>query len=201
MARNGAGGGAFEELLAAVGAVQRQLSQIYRIELEHRAERFVVDPELAGELLGGDPEARPRSGLLVLQEAGEAWLGLYVHPRDYRDSAAIVEETSHWLCVAWHAAQDRCVSLLGLELQAEIDRYAVERVEGREGLDHFQNVVWDSWMDARALERYRTAHQAAHRYCRRLSERYPDRTDTPGLLAELRRFYRTPLGEKLQLLA
>jgi hypothetical protein len=200
-AKRGALGGALEELRAAVGVAQRQLSRIYRIDLGLRAENFVMDPDLAGEFLSGAPGEQPRSGLLVLEEADQAWIGLYVDPRDYRDSATIVEETSHWLCVAWHAAQERRVSLLGLELQAEIDRFALERVEGRGGLDHLGDVVWDSWMDDRARERYRAAHNAARRYCHRLSGRYPYRADTPGLLGELRRFYRAPLAEKLALVA
>jgi hypothetical protein len=184
-----------------VGAAQRQLSWIYRIELGLRAEHFVMDPELAGEWLSGAPGERPRSGLLVLEEADEAWVGLYVDPSDYRDAATILEETSHWLCFAWHAAQERRVSLLCLELQAEVDRFALDRVEGRSGLDHLGEVEWDSWMDRATRERYRAAHDAARRYCRRLSGRYPDRADLPGLLGELRRFYRAPLVEKLALVA
>jgi len=200
-ARGGAADGALEELRAAVGAAQRRLSQIYRIDLGLRAERFVMDPDAAARALSADPSERPRSGLLVLEEADEAWIGLYVDPRDYRDAATIVEETSHWLCVVWHAAQERSVSLLALELQAEIDRFALERVDGREGLDHLGDVEWDSWMDAAARQRYRAAHAAAGRYCRRLSGRFPGRADTPRLLTELRRFYRAPLAEKLALVA
>jgi hypothetical protein len=184
-----------------VGEAQRQLSQIYRIDLAVRVERFVMDSELARELLASEQGANPRSGLLVLEEADEAWVGLYVDPRDFRNAATIIEETSHWFCVAWHAAQDRSISLLGLELQAEIDRFAIERVEGRDGLQHLGEVAWGSWMDAPTRERYRAAHHAARRYCRRLSGRYPDRADTPGLLGELRRFYRAPLVEKLALVA
>jgi hypothetical protein len=200
-ANAGAPGGALDDLRAAVGEAQRQLSQIYRIELAARVEQFVVDSELATELLPRDPRGHPRSGLLMLEEADVAWIGLYVDPSDYRDPATIIEETSHWFCVAWHAAQDRSVSLLGLELQAEIDRFAIERVEGRGGLEHLGDVEWDSWMDAAARERYRAAHDAAGRYCRRLLGRYPDRADTPGLLGELRHFYRAPLVEKLALVA
>ena len=42
------------------------------------------------------------------------------------------------------------------------------------------------------------AHQSALAYCRALACRYPLRADTPGLLAELRRFYRAGPEQKLR---
>jgi hypothetical protein len=133
----------------------------------------------------------------VLEEGRDLWLGLYFDDRDRTDPAAIVEETSHWLCLTWHARQARPVSRLVLELQAEVDRYAVERLGGGSGLTHFDGVVWDPGLSETDRSRYEVAHSAARRYCRGLSRRFPYWSDVPALLAELRRFYRAPAGEKL----
>ena len=47
----------------------------------------------------------PRSGVLVKEEGDDVWLGLYLDPADREDLSAILEETSHLLCIAWHASQ------------------------------------------------------------------------------------------------
>jgi hypothetical protein len=134
----------------------------------------------------------------VVVEGDEAvCVGLYLDPRDREDPDAIVEETSHFVCVAWHASQNRPVSRLVLELQSEVDRYAVSRLTGGDPLRHFRRFRWAAWMDEETRGLYRRAHQAGHRYCRALSRRFPARCDTPGLLAELRRFYRASPEHKL----
>jgi hypothetical protein len=188
-------GAATAELACRVAAVQTQLCAINGLELDLRAERFLLEPSAARELL---PPASPRTGLAVLEEGGDVWLGMYFDARDRADPGAIAEETSHWLCVAWHAAQARPISRLLMELQAEVDRYALDRLAGGTGLCHFEDVVWSPELLEADLRRYERAHQAAWRYCRALSQRFPSRSDVPALLAELRRFYRAPGGEKLR---
>ena len=182
-------------LARRVALVQRWLTSIYRLDLPHQAHEFVIPAEQARALL---PQRSPRSGVLALEEGDTLWLGVYLDPRDRRDRRALVEETSHWVCLAWHAAHGRRVSLLLLELQGEVDQYAVSRLRGRDGLRHFRDFRWDDWMDAAERERYEAAHRAAHRYCRSLSRRYPRRSDTPALLHELRAFYRAPAEAKLR---
>jgi hypothetical protein len=180
----------------AVAWAQARLSAIYHLDLELRAECFLVAPERARRLLG---PASPRSGVVVVDQEHEAQLGLYIDPADARDRDTIVEETSHLLCLAWHAAEGRRVSRLVLELQSEIDRWAVSRLDGRDAFGHFHGFRWADWMRASDRRRYETAHHRALRYCRSLQARYPVRRDTPGLLRELRRFYRAPSEQKLRL--
>ena len=183
-------------LAQEVAAVQRRLTDVYRLELDLRAERYLMEPERARELLR---EAGPRTGVLVLQEEEGARCGLYVDPRDRHDPDAIVEETSHLVCLAWHAAQGRPVSLLLLKLQSEVDRYVVARLEGRDSLRHFRQFAWAGWMDRPTRRRYETAHQAAHRYCLSLERRYRGRSpDAAALLSELRCYYRASPERKLR---
>jgi hypothetical protein len=187
--------GAQRRLARRVDLLKRWLTRAYRLDVCFDAEHYLIAPERARALL---PVRSPRSGVLVLEEAETLWLGLYLDPRDRSRIAALVEETSHLVCLAWHAEIGRRVSRLQLELQAEVDQYLVGRLWGRDGLAHFGSFRWARWMDGPTRERYATAHRVAHRYCRTLSRRYPQRADTPGLLRELRDFYRAPGEQKLQ---
>jgi hypothetical protein len=185
-------------LRAAVARAEGWLTRIYRLELDLEAAHFVISPEAAREWL---PDPAPRSGVVVLDAGDEVQLGLYVDPRDAADPDTVIEETSHFLCLAWHAAHDRRVSRLMLELQSEVDRYVVARLQGRDGFRHFEHFTWAAHLDAASRDLYATAHRAALRYCRALARRFPVRADTPALLAELRRFYRSDPDRKLRGLA
>lgn len=175
-------------------AAQRRLCAIYRLELALRARDFLIPPERAREAL---PEPSPATGLAAVEEEGELWLGLYFAPADAADPAAVIEETSHWVALVWHALQRVRISPLVLELQAEVDRYAVARTAGADPLAHFRGARWRPELPPPERDRYRTAHAAAFRYCRGLERRYPLRADLPGLLRELQGFYRRLPERKL----
>ena len=183
------------ETRRSVLATQRRLDGLYRLDVSVKAWRFLLSAEAARGLL---PAGGPRSGLLALEEDGELFLGIYLDPIDLEDPDTVVEETSHFVCLAWHAEQGRPVSPLTLELQSEIDRYLLARLEGRDPLAHFRGFRFGRWMDAETRERYERAHVAGHRYCRALGERFPRSSDLPGLLDELRGFYRAPAESKLR---
>ena len=123
-------------LAARVALAQRWLEGIYRLGLSLRADRYLMAPEDALAVL---PPGSPRTGLAVLEEDGELWLGLYFDPRDAGRPGTVLEETSHLLAVAWSAGQLRQTSPLLLELQAEVDRYALARFTGGDALGHFRD--------------------------------------------------------------
>jgi len=181
-------------LLRAVEQAQRWITSIYRLELDLRAEQFVVDPDTALRLL---PPNSPRSGLVVVDEGAEVSVGIYIDAADAGDAWTVIEETSHLLYLAWLADRRWSVSRLVLEFQSEVDRYAVARLNGRDGLACFEGFAWCDWMDAPTRERYAIAHTRARAYCRSLERRYPRRPDTPALLSELREFYRATPDQKL----
>lgn len=177
-----------------IAAAQRRLCGIYRLDLSLSADDFVLSAEAARAL---QPGRSPRTGLLALEEAGTLWLGLYFDPRDAEDPAAILEETSHWIALVWHAAQRRPVSALALELQAEVDRYAIARMaRARDPLRHFAHLRLRAGLSRAQRARYRAAHAAAFRYCRALERRFPRRADLPAWLRELRGFYRRSPAQK-----
>jgi hypothetical protein len=182
-------------LTRSIAVVQQRLAGIYRLELRLRACDFLLSADAASAVLSS---RRPRTGLVALEEPGTLWLGLYFEPRDATDPAAILEETSHWMAVVWHAAQSRRVSRLVLELQADVDRYAVARTaRARDPLRHFAHFRLRPGLSRAQRSRYRAAHAAAYRYCRSLERRYPRDGDLPGVVHELRRFYRLAPARKL----
>ncbi len=136
-----------------------------------------------------------------------------LHVGNVADYLTALEGVSHFVCVAWHARHGRDVSLLALELQAEIDKYvATYALLRRQAPRRFPAELHDllftrTQIDpALAGERaplYRTATAHAARYCRTLERRL--RRDgaagavLPGdLRAELMRFYRLPETRKLE---
>jgi hypothetical protein len=181
-------------LYRAIVDAQRWITSIYRLDLDLRAEQFVVDPDTALRLL---PPDSPRSGLVVVEEPAEISVGIYIDAADIDDPWTVIEETSHLLYFAWLADRDWSVSRLVLEFQSEVDRYAVARLKGRDGLACFEGFTWCDWMDAPTRERYAAAHYRARAYCRSLERRHPLRSHTPALLSELRHFYRAAPDQKL----
>ena len=184
----------------AVGRMAGWLAEVYALELGIRAEDFVLSlsVERARELL----PAGCRSGVILVEQHGEARIGLHLDPEDHRDEGTLVEETSHLVCLAWHAARDLPISRLLLELQADVDRFVFSRLNAlrsdREALTHFECFRWADGLDEAARDRYELAHDRAHHYCRRLNDRFPRRADIPGLVSELRRFYRASPESKLR---
>ena len=184
----------------AVGLVGRWLADVYALDLEISPEEFVLalSPGRARELL----PPGSRSGVLVAERGGELHLGLHLSPEDSTNEGTLVEETSHLICIAWHAARDLPISRLVLELQADVDRFVFARLASgraeREALIHFHRFEWAEGLEPEARDRYQLAHARAHRYCTALARHFPRRADTPALLSELRRFYRASPDTKLR---
>lgn len=130
-----------------------------------------------------------------------------LHTENITQFCIALEGVSHFLYLAWRAGFDRAVSLLELELQAEIDKYvslagllARQRADGMPAdlmRCLFDAVGFDASLDAVASRRYRAANAYARRYCMRLQERYRGRILKTEMLRELRRFYRLSQSAKI----
>ncbi len=186
-----------ERLAAIVAEVAGWLADVYALDLEIEPERFLLSlpPERARDWL--PPGCR--SGLVIIEGEDEMEVGIHLDPKDHDDTGTLLEETSHLVCLAWHAARDLPVSLLVLELQAEVDRFVFARLALRAAaFDHFENFRFADGLEPASRHRYELAHERAHHYCRSLERRFPRRSDTPALLSELRRFYRASPATKLR---
>lgn len=205
-----------------LNALQKRLEQLYDIRIQHNVEDFVFsDPELARKLDTSVNARETREKLLMCQQGDDLELSLYLAPEikdlitadrfalDARrgvDLCCAIEGVSHFLCVAWNAQHRRNVTLLELEIQAEIDKYITFdefiRPRGYATLRRwlFERVTYDEGLLEHERQRYRDANRYAGKYCGQLATRFlrPDRR--PQMLVELRRFYRESQAGKLRII-
>jgi len=201
-------------------AIQEQLEAIYGIRAEYRARDFLVDLDSARQLGGS---GRAREELLVAEGKDGLELALYVEPSllarvsaadpegamtaDLGDFCEVAEGVSHFLYVAHTVRQERTVSLLELEAQAEVDKFAVctllkwglnvGRWAGSLVGRLFEQVQLRHTLSAPERWRYLEANRLAKSYCERLLPMVRSgRMDR--LLAELRHGYRLGAEAKLQ---
>jgi hypothetical protein len=126
------------------------------------------------------------------------------------DFCTALEGVSHFLYAAWRLSHGASMSLLELETQAEVDKYAVAMFRlaaGRAGAFPrdvhrrlFEAVHFDSRLMPSQRSRYETASRCAATFCRSLERRFLKRAAPriEAMLRELRRFYRLGSGAKLQ---
>lgn len=209
---------------STLGFLQRELEAIYGVEAP-RVEEFLVGSEAAGAA-GHAPRAQEE--LLVVEEEEGVAVGLYLSPavvagaagadpHDWRprltargalrDVACVAEGVSHFVYLATRAAAGQPVSLLELEVQAEVDKFALLLLHlWRRGLRRmstslrrrlYERVRFHAWLGAEERARYEEANRLGGGYARWLEGRFIEDADIDGLLRELRRTYRRGGGEKL----
>lgn len=215
-----------------IARVQEHLEAIYGFRCPERAERFLVDGDGARRLGG---TARAPEELLVSEVDGALEMALYLSPRLLEQARAfefapermmeqdldgycqVTEGVSHFLYLARAADLDRRVSLLELEAQAEVDkfascvlhRWASSASHGvgavlqwaRQLLRRlFQAVRYHPHLSPAERWRYEEAGRLSRNYCQRLLPLVAThRLDR--LLSELRHMYRLGAEAKLQYLA
>lgn len=203
--------------------LQQHLSDIYQVGAVHDVRDYLItDPRLAQCIGAGSMLADTSETLLLSQDEEGLALSLFLDSEllerlesadpmsrlraDLLDDLwKVLEGLSHFNCVVWRASQDRSVSLLELELQAEIDKFVGTTLlalgQGRtEMLDHlhgwlFDDVSFHAQLDEAQLARYRAANEYAARFCHALRRRLVE--DGDAVLSELRRFFRLPMTDKI----
>jgi hypothetical protein len=204
--------------------LQDLLSDIYDLPLPYRVDDFLFTER--AQLPATVRDSQTDEQVLVMDQGDEAAVGLFLDPGllarlaaanpidalnsgNLADYWTALEGVSHFICLAWNAAHDRGVSLLELELQAEIDKYVSSwwllREQDSERypaeLHHllFERTRIDERLAGARADLYREAHQNAARFCRRLerlllAETVRRRSEA---LCELRRFYRLSRERKM----
>jgi hypothetical protein len=201
--------------LSILARLQLGLESLYRVETGLPIDAFVID-EASRDAL---PTARaPREQLLVRQEGDDLGLGLFVDAaaldnlerndpsarlddHNFADFCLAVEGVSHFIYLALRAADERAVSQLELELQAEVDKFAccLLVAGGTSDLRRrlYGDVRFADDLDDAESARYRAANNEARRYAAALERKYVRSERAEALLTELRRFYRMDLPDKL----
>lgn len=210
-----------------LNTLQRHLERIYEVEVDPRVEDFLLTDRIHAHALERSAAARETSEKLLVAESPDAIdVALYldagllrrlrrddptarVHAGNLEDLLTAVEGVSHFLYLVWNASHERPVSLLELEVQAEVDKYVAAaflfgrqrdgRIPARLHDWLFGDPTFDPELSPEDLERYREAHARAARFCSDLERRFLRPGASAGrLLSELRRFYRLSREDKLR---
>jgi hypothetical protein len=189
-----------------VQELQVLLQRIYDVPLAHDVGQFLLTDRraLPEGFCGGSSDEQ----LLVAHDGGEMTLGLFLEPQvlarlaqanpldalnggNLADYWTALEGVSHFVYLAWNAGHDRPVSLMELELQAEVDKYvcSVQLLRAQ-----------DPTLAGERLGLYRRANHYAARFCRHLSAllRPVGAQAQERARRELRRFYRLTSAMKLR---
>jgi hypothetical protein len=204
--------------------LQDLLADIYDLPLQYRVDDFLFTER--AQLPATVRDSQTDEQVLVMDEGDAAAVGLFLDPAllarlaaanpiealnsgNVADYWTALEGVSHFIYLAWNAAHDRGVSLLELELQAEIDKYVSswwllreqdpERYPAELHRLLFERAHIDERLAGGRADLYREANQSAARFCRRLerlllAETVRRRSEA---LCELRRFYRLSRERKM----
>ena len=210
-----------------IQTLQRCLEEIYEVEIPHDVLDFIVTDRtwrLKVEPLA-DPDSEIKEKLFVVQDGENLDLALYLdeevidrlseenpsqllHSGNLSDYWIALEGVSHFLYLIWNANREQSVTLLELEIQAEIDKFIATFLtlgQQRDGMVPadlhqwlFEDHTFDESLDELSLERYRSANRYAAKYCNALQHRYLRKALLGPLMEELRHFYRLPQAEKIR---
>lgn len=204
--------------------LQQLLTRIYETETAHDVYDYLItDPRVARQYEGLG-QRKVEEKVLVEQRGDTVDIALYLnqellaglaednpldslHEGNLQEFLVVLEGISHFNYLAWNIPFDRRVTLLELEMQAEVDKYVASLfllcrqcngvVPRSLHGSLFANATFDPALDDEERERYHRAHFYAGKYCRKLESRYLLR-QVPGLLNELRRFYRFSQNAKIR---
>lgn len=204
--------------------LQKLLARLYRIEPPADVRDYLITDARQAQALEGDGGRETEEKLLVAEDDDELHLALYLDAEllerlasqdpfeylgaaNFEDFCKVIEGLSHFNYLTWNAHADRRVTLLELELQAEIDKYIGARTlathQARPELEArllgvlFESPRFHSTLSAAEHERYAHAARFAGWYCRSLEARYACGLPGGEMLQELRAFYRLPQPAKL----
>jgi hypothetical protein len=216
-----------------LSTLQSLLERLYDVELRHDVYDFLVTDRREVAAFEPQNDRRALEEQLLLAETTEAGgaagagVALYLDPGllhrleqadphssltedNLADYCTALEGVSHFVYSTWRIERGVPVSLLELETQAEVDKYAVTvfllarqqgstRYPAHVHARLFDRVSFDSRLEPDQYERYRTAHRSAAHYCRRLERRFVNRgvARIEALVRELRSFYRLGSTAKL----
>jgi hypothetical protein len=206
-----------------LGGLQTLVRDFYALELTHDVRDFVTtDADVASRI---DREGRPADEKLLIEEhGGEASVCLYLdaelvgrlahddpnerlHSANLEDFLTALEGVSHFVYYAWNAALDKSVTLLEMELQAEVDKFVATTLllqrQGERPPQALHRLLFDlPRLDPRLAEqevdRYRQANRYAARYCAQLGAGLAQASAAAHVQSELRRFYRLPQAAKIE---
>lgn len=204
---------------------QQQLQTIYEIEVEHSVNDFLITDKVLADHLSSESSNNNHERLLISEYEYGLDLSLYISEEVYQhienshpinlvkqgkhsEFCLMLEGVSHFLYVVWNANHHKQVTLLEMELQAEIDKFIlmqtlIDHEQESDSINDlrnwlFENNSYNSELSSNELERYEQANYYAAKYCMALQQNYKLSGLNPELLNDLRRLYRMSQQEKMR---
>ena len=210
---------------ATLASLQSALEEIYDLPATPDVRDFLMTDR--AELARYDERRASDEQLILVEEDDALSIALYIDATvlerlghsdpiaglthdNIADYLTAAEGVSHFVYVAWNSGHDKPITLLELELQAEVDKYVLcawllrRQGEGRFPRElHralFERARIDPVAAAGRVGLYHTASSYAARFCRHVGALLERQRHvvTQDLLAELRRFYRWGNVRKLR---
>lgn len=194
-----------------LNALQRVIQRVYEIDLQHRVADFTTSDPVFARRYGS--AHRPMEQLIFRENGEDLDVSLYLDNRviDALDRAEgvgrsmnmvclAVEGVSHFVHLCWRSKYGVDVSLLELEIQAEVDKYVLlTDLYGEAGMHRrlFEQYLLKRGMSGELRERYHSANRYAAKYCHRLEREFIQPGRTSEMLSELRRFCRKTQRQKI----
>ena len=203
--------------------LQEHLTNIYRVDPGYDVNDFLItDPVIAQILAKGSMIQETEESVLLQQDEDGLALSVFLDKtmlsrlkdanplqelqvNQLKDLWTVLEGISHFNYIAWRARKNRCVSLLELEMQGEVDKFvstfflALDQEDSELAVNlHgwlFDDVRFNPRLSEDQRQRYTMANNYAARFCHGLSERLA--RDSREGLHELRHFYRLSQREKI----
>ena len=203
--------------------LQDYLAGIYGVDPGYDVNDFLItDPVIARVLSRGSLIPETEESVLLREDEDGLALSVFIDSAmlsrlrnsnplqelqvdQLSDLWTVLEGISHFNSIAWRARKNRRVSLLELEMQAEVDKFvstfflAVDQEDSELTVKlHgwlFDNVRFNPRLSKVQRERYATANNYAARFCHGLRKRLT--RDSREGLHELRYFYRLSQHEKI----
>jgi hypothetical protein len=210
---------------ATLASLQGALAEIYDLPATPDVREFLMTDRAH---LARYAQARHTDEQLIVEEDGDTLsMALYIDAdvmerlgrhdpfdglthENLADYLTAAEGVSHFVYVAWNTGHDKPVTLLELELQAEVDKYVLcAWLLRQQGAGRFPRELHRALFDrarvdpvaaAGRIGMYQTASSYAARFCRHVAVLLERKRsgNTRDLLAELRRFYRWGNARKLR---
>jgi hypothetical protein len=210
-----------------VNRLQEHLETLYEVHSGYKVADFLIDDPSLAQYLDNTPTARDIPEKLLIRQDGDCVdLALYLdpellrrlnaddptqslHSENLHDFWTALEGISHFLYFTWHARNDRTITLLEMELQAEVDKYIMAVfMFGTQMNDLilkalyrylFEEIHFDHRLNKAEYNRYHRANYFAARFCSFLEKKFMrPNFRRSGLINMLRRFYRLSQYRKIK---
>lgn len=188
--------------------IQTRLQLVNGFEHDYLVTDFLAPSKEQNSLIVRESELGPEV-LLCIEERLLEKYATARFPNDFQlrhlpDLSIVIEELSHFNMFCQRMLADETVSQLELEVQGEVDKFALsldwlsERNE-----ESFKHIIFDTlfekcelgdWVSDAQKQRYQEAHHIARQFCRRILDQDLNAEERRELFKQ---FYNSPRERKL----